>query len=143
MTPTLTGRIQTRLLLISTVGIVWSAAMLPLLALGEADLASVARAMALALAAFALVGSILWEPLYHLGQQFRWEKDWPIGFGLLTFVPESLVVWSIVRSEVDAQRFLVHAGTTWLVMWLVANGPLRVVLIRWRFRGGRVIGANW
>ena len=67
----------------------------------------------------------------------------PIGLGLLTFVPESIVVWLIVRSDVDAGRFLLHAGTTWLLVWLVANGPMRVVLIRWRFRGGRIVGARW
>lgn len=143
MTPTLAGRIQTRLLLLAAIGVPWSLALVPLLAVGAPDAAHVARTVLIAVASFAVIGAVVWEPIYHGIQQFRWEKDWPIGLGLLTFVPESIVVWLIVRSDVDAGRFLVHAGTTWLLVWLVANGPMRVVLIRWRFRGGRVLGVRW
>ena len=27
----------------------------------------------------------------------------------------------------------------WFVVWLVANGPMRVPFLRWRFRGGRLV----
>ncbi len=136
MTPTLLGRIQTRLFLLVAVGVPWTLTVLPLVPGPTAD---VAPSLFAALALFGAVGSIVWEPIYHLVQQFRWEKDWPISFGLLTFVPEALVVRALVGAPWST--FLVHAATTWLAMWLVGNGPLRVALLRWRFRGGRVVGS--
>lgn len=35
-----------------------------------------------------LVLGFVWEFLYHLLQQFRWEKDWPVLFALLVGIPE-------------------------------------------------------
>ena len=35
--------------------------------------------------------------------------------------------------------FAVHFGAVWLAVWLVANGPMRVPFLRWRFRGGRLV----
>ena len=98
-----------------------------------------------ALLLVAVVG-VGWELLYHGLQQFRWEKDWPTLFGLLTGVPEGIVVYVLLSAgvpwdvgEIPGTAFIVHFATTWLVIWLVANGPMRVVLIRWRFRGGRIL----
>ncbi len=45
------------------------------------------------------VGRCPVAPLYHLGQQFRWEKDWPILFGLLTSIPEALVLKFANRAD--------------------------------------------
>jgi hypothetical protein len=36
--------------------------------------------------------------------------------------------------------FAIDVVTTWLVVLLALQGPLRVVVIRWRHMGGRVIG---
>jgi hypothetical protein len=35
--------------------------------------------------------------------------------------------------------FAVHFGVVWVAVWLVANGPMRVPFLRWRFRGGRLV----
>ncbi len=40
---------------------------------------------------------------------------------------------------VPGAAFFWHFLTTWLLIWFVVNGPLRVLLPRWRFRGGRFI----
>ena len=144
MTPTLAGRIQTRLLLIAYVGITWTLMVVPLLP-AVPDYLTGVRSGLVALGVTATVG-IAWELGYHLAQQLRWEKDWPILFGLATGVTEGLVVHRIVGSladraelvpRVDATAFWIHFGSTWLVLWLVANGPLRVASLRWRYRGGR------
>lgn len=142
MTPTLFGRIQTRVMLTALVGVTWSAAIAALLDAGDGYAATLEQLL-IAVGLFAILGVVIWEPLYHGCQQFRWEKDWPIAFGLLTFVPEAAIVWFLRRDNVDTGRFLVHAVTTWLLIWLVANGPLRIALLRWRFRGGRMIGGRW
>ena len=112
MLPTLFGRIQTRLVLLSV----------------------------------AVLG-IGWELLYHLLMQFRWEKDWPTLFGLVTLVPEGLLRWELLElgaipttdGPVSSVAFWLHFVLVWLAVWVVANGPMRVPFIRWRFRGGRFL----
>jgi len=148
MTPTLLGRIQTRLFLVATVAVLWTLAVGPLLvplAGDEANLGDVYRLAFGALVLVAVVG-IAWELLYHGLQQFRWEKDWPTLFGLITGVPEGVVVAVLLSAglpwdvgDLPIAAFVVHFATTWLVIWLTANGPMRVVFIRWRYRGGRLL----
>ena len=138
MTPTLVGRIQSRLLIVLGVGLVWTILVGPFLPAGGASLGSVYGVTIRAVIYTAVVGAIVWEPIYHLIQQYRWEKDWPTGLGLATMVPEGLLVLAFL-GEVPVGAFLLHFVTTWLLIWFVINGPLRVLLPRWRFRGGRII----
>ena len=98
------------------------------------------------LAAVAVLG-IGWECLYHFLMQWRWEKDWPTLFGLATAIPEGLLVWLLLRAgaipgisgTVPAAAFVIDFALVWLAVWLVANGPMRVPFIRWRFHGGRLV----
>ena len=39
-----------------------------------------------------------WEFVYHFLQQFRWEKDWPSLFGLVTGVNEGALVWVLASA---------------------------------------------
>ena len=141
MVPILIGRIQTRLFLLALVGSVVTLALIPLLP-GDGGY----RDAFVVLAAVAVLG-IGWELLYHLLMQFRWEKDWPSLFGLLTGVPEGLLLWILLKAGAvpligaapPGWVFAVHFGVVWLVVWLVANGPMRVPFLRWRFRGGRLV----
>ena len=41
--------------------------------------------------------------------------------------------------EVSFGAFLVQFLTTWILVWVVVNGPMRVPFIRWRFRGERLV----
>jgi hypothetical protein len=140
MTPTLSGRIQTRFLLLATVGVLWTLLVVPLLPKGDASIGATYRATFLALIVVAIVG-IGWELIYHGIQQYRWEKDWPILLGLLVAIPEGLLAFLIVDGLVSPSplTFFLHFVTTWIVVWLVANGPLRIFLLRWRFNGGRIL----
>ena len=142
MVPTLPGRLQTRLFSLLAVGGLTTLLVTPLA--GTADAAGY-RASGVVLAAVALLG-LAWELLYHLLQQFRWEKDWPTLFGLLTAVPEGLAVAALLRAgllptgaPVPTARFAVLFCCVWLTTWLWLNGPMRVPFTRWRFRGGRVL----
>ncbi|GIG87702.1 hypothetical protein [Plantactinospora endophytica] len=137
MVPVLSGRIQTRLVLLLVVGSVVTAVVTPLVG---ADY----RTTFAVLAAVAVLG-VGWELLYHLLMQFRWEKDWPSLFGLLTAVPEGLLLWLLLDAgllptvdTVPLAAYVVHFAAVWLAVWLVANGPMRVPFLRWRFRGGRL-----
>lgn len=145
MVPILIGRIQTRLFLLALVGSVVTLALIPLLP-GQGALSGRYREAFVVLAAVAVLG-IGWELLYHLLMQFRWEKDWPSLFGLLTGVPEGLLLWILLTGgavpTIDAAPpgwiFVVHFSVVWVAVWLVANGPMRVPFLRWRFRGGRLV----
>jgi hypothetical protein len=145
--PTLSGRIQTRLFLLATVGLVVTALIVPVLpGAGAAALSDRYRTGLVVLVSVAVLG-VCWELLYHFLMQFRWEKDWPTLFGLITLVPEGLLLWGLLELDAvpgitaapAASAFWIHFTAVWLAVWLVANGPMRVPFIRWRFRGGRLV----
>jgi hypothetical protein len=143
--PTLGGRIQTRLFLLAVVGGIVTLIIVPVLPI-TASLSVKYQDMFVILAAVAILG-IAWECLYHFLMQWRWEKDWPTMFGLLTGIPEGLLVWVLlgagaipgIRGNVPGVAYVIDFGAVWLAAWLVANGPMRVPFIRWRFHGGRVV----
>ena len=144
MLPTLSGRIQTRIFLIVVVGGLWALIISPLLP-GRGTTAEKYLAMYEILLVVVVLG-VLWEFVYHGLQQFRWEKDWPTFFGLLLGIPEGLLAFVVIRSgvldaaaDVSAAAFVIGFGTTWLVTWLFVNGPMRVLSVHWRFRGGRLL----
>jgi len=143
--PTLNGRIQTRFFLLAVVGGAITAIIVPFLPLASAPLGDKYRDGFIVLASVAVVG-IAWELLYHFLMQWRWEKDWPTLFGLVEGVPEGVLIWFLLREgwvpgivgKVSTDAFLIQFILVWLGVWLVANGPMRVPFIRWRFRGGRL-----
>jgi hypothetical protein len=144
MVPVLLGRLHTRLFLLAVVGSAVTALITPWLPL-DGPLSERYRSTFLVLAAVAVLG-VAWELLYHLLMQFRWEKDWPSLFGLLTAVPEGVLLWILLQRDAvpllggapPLTAFLVHFGAVWLAVWLTANGPMRVPFLRWRFQGGRL-----
>jgi len=122
MTPTLFGRLQTRLVLTCTVGLVWMAWLTPVLPHGLASDMSMSgpsgtimtRNMAMVsdgthsttsqdyqMALYTLglmVGlGLVWEFLYHGLQQLRWDRDWPPSFTLLAALPEGACLWLVLR----------------------------------------------
>ena len=150
MTPTLLGRLQTRLLVVLTVGLVWTAAVTPLLPKPAHMGMSTGDVYRITLAGLAIVGvvGLIWEGLYHGLQQFRWDKDWPSLFMLLAMVPEAATTWVGLHlidyvpgtygpSNPIFKLFVLHFTTTWLLIWLFLQGPIRVIFLRWRFEGGR------
>jgi hypothetical protein len=142
MVPTLYGRIQTRIILLAVFGGAWTLIVTPLLP--DRSRSGPSYAASFTVLAVVLVVGVAWEILYHGLQQFRWEKDWPTLFGLITMVPEGAAVWWLITGDLipglhglPISAFLVHFVSTWIVTWLIANGPLRIVSVRWRFSGGR------
>ena len=143
MVPTLYGRIQTRIVLLVVVGGIWTLIITPFLPTGE-PLGQSYQTTFLVLLTVLVLG-IVWEFVYHGLQQFRWEKDWPTFFGLLTMHQRGhrssgcCIKAGVVPGvdDVPLSAFLIQFVTTWLVVWLVANGPVQIFFSRWRFRGGR------
>jgi hypothetical protein len=132
----LNGRIQTRIFVLLVVGGIWTLLLTPMLPLGASIGAAYGATFVVLLTV--LVLGIGWEFVYHLLQQFRWEKDWPTLFGLVTAVNEGFVVWLLVHDG-SAPGLPFQFLTTWLLVWLAAIGPMRVPFVHWRFRGGRLI----
>ena len=144
MTMTLAGRLQTRLVLSSSIGLLWTLAISALLPRPAGVPVRVAFQITLASSiAMTLIG-LLWELVYHALQQLRWDKDWPLLLGLVTSVTEFPPVWLVLRAlrilPADSAPYLplvaIHFGTTWILLWLVSIGPIAVVQPRWRFEGG-------
>jgi hypothetical protein len=145
MVPTLAGRIQTRIFLLATVGVIVTAIITPLI--GIPGTLGAQYKMTYIILATVLVLGIVWELLYHLLMQWRWEKDWPSLFGLVTGVPEGILVWILlaahdvpgIATTPPLSAYLADFIVVWLCVWAVAQGPMRVPFIRWRFRGGKLI----
>lgn len=147
MTPTLFGRIQTRLFLIAIVGLPWSILIGPFLPRRDtASLGDVYQSVMAALFLVAFLG-VFWEFVYHGVQQYRWDKDWPTVFGLLTGINEGLLVYVLMDmgnpssavENIFPAAFILHFLTTWILIWAVAQGPMQIVFLRWRYRGGRLV----
>ena len=158
MLPTLNGRLQTRIFMLVVFGGIITALITPVLPDGAPGIpgfdGTFYRVTYIILATVLVLG-ILWELLYHLIQQFRWEKDWPTMFGLITAINEGALVWLLLElglvpgmpvglDEGDLSSsffwaFFVDFSVIWFVIWLWTNGPMRVPLIKWRFFGGRIV----
>jgi hypothetical protein len=143
MTPTLLGRIQTRIAVLVVVGGLWTAIVTLVLPGLPATMSLGERyAVTYRVLAIVLLLGVVWEFVYHGLQQFRWEKDWPTLFGLLTGINEGLAAWLVGSARLESlplQAFLVHFVTTWVITWAWINGPMQIFFIRWRFRGGRFL----
>lgn len=144
MVPTLSGRIQTRLFTMLIIGGLWTLLITPVLPTGAALGPSYRTTFIVILAATVL--GVGWELIYHGLQQFRWEKDWPTVFGLLNGLNEGLLLWILLSvgaipgiEHIAGWAFVIQFGTTWLVIWLITNGPMRVPFLRWRIHGGRLV----
>lgn len=142
MTPTLSGRIQTRLIMLATVGLGWLLIVGPFLPLAGPTMGVYSAGLA-ALLVTAIVG-IAWEFVYHALQQFRWDKDWPTVFGLVLGLSEGVVVYHVLSLGIPwtviglmPSAFAWQFGTIWVAIWAFVNGPLRVLFPRWRFAGGQ------
>ena len=141
MLPTLNGRIQTRIFMLATLGALITLVLTPVLP-GDPDYQTT-----FIILATVLVLGIGWELIYHVIQQFRWEKDWPTLFGFITCVNEGALVWLLLElevvpgidGEVPLSAFLIDFLVIWMAIWVAVNGPMRVPFIRWRFFGGRLV----
>lgn len=148
MVPTLSGRIQTRLFLLIAVGIPWTLIITPLAPHQPgASIGHLYETTFWVLAEVIVVGCLLWEPLYHGLMQFRWEKDWPIMFLLLEGIPEGLTAYGLLHAigphpnppAATTATFVVDFAVLWILVWLSAIGPMRVLFHRWRFHGGQIL----
>lgn len=142
MLPTLNGRIQTRIFMLVVIGGLITLVLTPVLP-GDPSYSDT-----YVILATVLVLGVVWEVIYHGLMQWRWEKDWPTLFGLLTAINEGALVWLLLQLDVvpgidgphvPFSAFLIDFLVIWIAIWVWTNGPMRIFLIRWRFFGGRIV----
>jgi len=137
VTPTLLGRWQTRLLLLGTVGV------LVTFAFGFLFSNFITP---FALLGYVLFFGFLWDVLYNFLQTRRWDRDWPPLFFVASGLAEGLFLWGltcvVALPGVDPQltfgNFSAHYCTVFIFTLSLMLGPLKVVFLKWRFRGGQL-----
>lgn len=137
MTPTYFGRIQTRFLLLATVGTFITIFYAILAALLFGPITFFIPFILLILVA---VFGIFWDLIFNYAQKLRWDRDWPPAFSFIAAFIEMLPVMLIaLLLNVNPIFFLFHYWTVWWATFFMALGPMRVIFPRWRFRGGQWI----
>ncbi len=143
MTPTLSGRRQTRLLLALFVGVPLT---LPFCLVAFLTNPLSAPVPYLMLAVVVVIGLIL-DGRYDREQARRWDHDWPVHrqvrAGVVEFLWSTLVLFGpcggvALLNPGFLLLFPVHYLLVWGVGFLLVQGPLQVFLPRWRFRGGEL-----
>jgi len=142
MTPTLKGRIQTRIALFLLIG-------LPV-GLGF-GLGMQRVTLAFALLGFALLIGLLLDPFYAYLQARRWDGDWPPLLMLIAGCLEGSILWLIVEAiaawqiqpfspffAISARLFWLMYSTIWFVMFITNLGLLHIFFPYRRFKGGRL-----
>ncbi len=136
MTPTLLGRWETSFLLLATVGVIITIIVgvvvknfvTPFLLLG-----------------YVFLFGLAWDALYQYLITFRWDRDWPTTFQVLAGIIEGALVWlllsfvglpGIPARSMPFVVFISMYASIWLLTFVIAQGPLRIVLLNWRYRGG-------
>ncbi len=141
MTPTLFGRWQTRLLLLATIGILIT---LPFY-FGILE-PGYNPAYFSVLVYVALFGCG-WDILYNYLQKFRWDRDWPGVFQLLTGIWEAVFIASCLNifglpnipQNLSLLSFTLHYSLVWLGVYISSQTIMRIFFPRWRFRGGELL----
>ena len=167
MTPTLAGRLQTRLVLAATVGVVWTVILTPFLphplasdmamngsfgmimlrnmqTVSTGQLSTTAMDYQMAFASLGLMTGfgLLWEVVYHGLQQLRRDRDWPPLFSLLVGVPEGLVVWFALHAVGITQNSLFPSNSN-SPMFVIQFGSTWILLWLALLGPLRVVSARW
>ena len=132
MTPTLLGRWQTRLLLLSTLGLA---------------VTSLFARLFQSITPFILLGLVLllgfgWDVVYQQIQRRRWDRDWPPNLQLAAGIWEAVFVgWllfgvGITPDSPTVGQFAVHYTAVWLTTFLTSQSIMRLIFPRWRYNGG-------
>jgi hypothetical protein len=142
MTPTLFGRWQTRLLLLSTVGVLVSLPFAMGLIGGSPD------SIYFWILGYVAIFGLGWDVLYNYLQKFRWDRDWPAAYQLLAGIWELIFVFCgvklfgflpvpVPKDFINLDAFLLHYSVVWLSVFIASQSIMRILFPRSRFRGGQ------
>jgi hypothetical protein len=143
MTPTLMGRLQTRILLYLALGLPITAFYASYLGLEE-----IGRYWDpfVFLTALLIVGLIL-DPAYIQLQRFRWDNDWPFAFQFFFSIIEFLITLGLMNAgfldgylvdRIDSGTATTHFTLVFIPSFVALLAGVQIFLIRWRFKGGEL-----
>src|SRR6266568_4425326 len=135
MTPTLLGRWQIRIFLLATVG----------LAISLIVSLIVRNAVPLFALLDVLLLGLVWDVIYQFITSLRWDRDWPTCYQVAAGVIEGTLVWALILTKklpgiLEPPPFIVFLlqyGAIWLSIFVLTQGPLRVIWLKWRYQGGQ------
>jgi len=135
MTPTLPGRWQIRIFLLATVG----------LAISLIVILIVRNAVPLFALLYVLLFGLVWDVIYQFITSFRWDRDWPTCYQVAAGAIEGTLVWALILTKKlpgipeppPFIVFLIQYGAIWLSIFVLTQGPLRVIWLKWRYQGGQ------
>ncbi len=135
MTPTLPGRWQIRIFLLATVGLVISLIVSLI----------VRNAVPMYALLYVLLFGLVWDVIYQFITTFRWDRDWPTCYQVAAGVIEGVLVWGLILTRKlpgipeppPFIVFLIQYGAIWLSIFVLTQGPLRVLWLKWRYQGGQ------
>ncbi len=140
MTPTLLGRWQTRLFLLSTGGLLIT---LPFMV----GLFGPSGPLYLVVLVWIAILGLGWDVVYHQIQQLRWDHDWPgvwqlfaglwEAFFLLVLVAIRFPLLGLSADRFPWGSFLIHYTLVWITIFIESQTVMRILFPRWRFRGGQ------
>lgn len=124
MTPTLTGRLQSRLFL----NLVVTFPVLLLFNFVEAILVI-------------FPVSLLFEMLYDYLQHKRWDSDWPLVFVFISAIAEGIIYYFIITklSSVELHTFILMHFLIWSVSFVMLAGLLNILFPSRRFKSGKIL----
>ena len=140
MTPTLLGRWQTRLFLLSTVGLIITLFFYGGL-LGSHPRSSIYFWILIYVGVF----GFFWDLLYNYLHKLLWDHDWPGAIQFFACLAEGLILGLfckyiglpyIDQDRFDVGDFIFHYSLVSIVAFLTSWVIMRLLFPRWRFRGG-------
>ncbi len=151
MTPTLLGRLQTRLLLFIVIGLpmtfLWG------LYKDNWEFLIFSNSRSNLLHAFyfitcILVLGLILDPLYMQIQRFHWDQDWPFAYQFFYSIVEFLLVYAAVYADLLWFLFdgvappfsdaVCHFSLVFIPSFLALLGGVQIFMVRWRFKGGEL-----
>ena len=130
MTPTIWGRWQTRLFLLTTIGFPITVGFVLLFR----------TPIPLLLLAWVFALGIGWDVLYDRLQQRRWDHDWPPTLQLAAGIAEMIVVgillYTFIGNAPAIWQFLLHYWSVWVATFIASQSLMRLIFPRWRYYGG-------
>lgn len=132
MTPTLSGRWQTRSLLTLLLGLPISIAFATLYS----------SPLPIVILWWVLFFGFGWDFIYHQLQQWRWDHDWPPVLQLTAGIAEALWLTLLLYglpfiNPPTLLQFIIHYSVVWLAIFFAGQSVMRIIFPRWRFRGGQ------
>jgi len=124
MTPTLAGRIETRIFINAIIAF-------PILAtLGFPEVFFIMLAIGVAM-----------DFAYNFLQLKRWDGDWPLVFVIISGLVEGVILWAALSLiiRLDLKTYLSMYGIIWLLMFILQASFLHALFPYRRFRGGRIL----